>query len=236
VVNSTPHDAAPEAAAVLTAGAPLGPASTHAAGEMTDAELTESQDRFIALWGEMASRWGVPRTMAEAHALLFVHGEPMHAEGIMERLRISRGNASMTLRTLVEWGIITRQHARGDRREYFRAEQDVWKLFATVARARKRREIDPLVEGLSRCRTTPTQGRGAAARSAHNARVDELLAAVELVDGLSERLVGAHGGALRGAVLALAKIANFTAPRKARSARNSSPAVDSSHNDDGGGA
>lgn len=181
-----------------------------------DQELLESQDRFIALWGEMASRWGVPRTMAEAHALLFVHGEALHAEAIMERLRISRGNASMTLRTLVEWGIITRQHARGDRREYFRAEQDVWKLFATVARARKRREIDPLVEGLSRCRTTPVRGRDGAARAAHNARVDELLGAVQLVDGLSERLVGADGGALRNATIALSKLVGLVKPLRSR--------------------
>ncbi len=181
-----------------------------------DRELVASQDSFIALWGEMASRWGVPRTMAEAHALLFVHGDPLHAEAIMERLRISRGNASMTLRTLVEWGIITRHHARGDRREYFRAEQDVWKLFATVARARKRREIDPLVEGLARCRTTPMRGRDGAARAAHNARVDELLSAVQLVDGLSERLVGADGGALRTATMTLSKLVGLVRPLRKR--------------------
>ncbi len=223
-MNQTPPNA-PQLAdrpgtsvAVPVANAPLesAPSATPADATARDAELIDSQDRFIALWGEMASRWGVPRTMAEAHALLFVHGEPLHAEAIMERLRISRGNASMTLRTLVEWGIIARHHARGDRREYFRAEQDVWKLFATVARARKRREIDPLVEGLARCRTTPARGREAAARAAHNSRVDELLAAVELVDSLSERLIAADGGALRGAVLTLSKIASFVKPRRKR--------------------
>lgn len=171
-----------------------------------DQELLDSQDRFIALWGEMGSRWGVPRTMAEIHALLFVHGEALHAEAIMDRLRISRGNVSMTLRTLVEWGIITRQHARGDRREYFRAEQDVWKLFATVARARKRREIDPLVEGLARCKTSAIRGREGASRSAHNARVDELLQAVRVVDGISERLVATDGTGLRAAAFAMSKI------------------------------
>ncbi|MDZ4754803.1 MAG: MarR family transcriptional regulator [Phycisphaerae bacterium] len=194
--------------------APPPPRSPRAGGpdQITDTELGNSQDRFIALWGEMGSRWGVPRTMAEVHALLFVHGDPLHADAIMDRLRISRGNVSMTLRTLVEWGIITRQHERGDRREYFRAEQDVWKLFATVARARKRREIDPLVEGLSRCRTSPLRGREGAARSAHNARVDELLDAVQLLDGVSERLVGADGGALRRTTVALAKLVGFVSP------------------------
>ena len=182
------------------------PTSSHLAPTETDRELVESQDRFISLWGEMGSRWGVPRTMAEAHALLFVHGEPLHAEAIMDRLRISRGNVSMTLRTLVEWGIITRHHERGDRREYFRAEQDVWKLFATVARARKRREIDPLVEGLDRCKTAASRGREGARRSVHNARVDELLNAVRIVDGISERLVAADGSGLRTAALTLSKL------------------------------
>jgi DNA-binding transcriptional regulator GbsR (MarR family) len=181
-------------------------ASLGTAAEPADLELVQAQDRFIALWGEMGSRWGVPRTMAEAHALLFVHGDPLHAEAIMERLRISRGNVSMTLRTLVEWGIITRHHERGDRREYFRAEQDVWKLFATVARARKRREIDPLVEGLDRCRTAAGRGREAARRTVHNARVEELLSAVRVVDGISERLVAADGGGLRNAALTLSKV------------------------------
>lgn len=175
-----------------------------------DADLIESQDRFIALWGEMGSRWGVPRTMAEAHALLFIHGEPLHAEAIMDRLRISRGNVSMTLRTLVEWGIITRHHERGDRREYFRAEQDVWKLFATVARARKRREIDPLVDGLDRCKTAPSRsrdgGRDGGRRGAHNARVEELLQAVRVIDGISERLVATDGSGLRRATLTLGKL------------------------------
>jgi DNA-binding transcriptional regulator GbsR (MarR family) len=183
-------------------------------GRVTDAELAASQDRFIALWGEMASRWGVPRTMAEAHALLFVHGEPLDVEAIMQRLRISRGNASMTLRTLVEWGIISRQLQRGERREFFRAEHDVWRLFATVARARKRREIDPLLEGLNRCRAPA--GRGP--RTVHNARMDELLEAVRLLDGVSDRLTSTDGSGLRTTAIALAKLVGFIAPRKRGSA------------------
>ncbi|MFO0828583.1 MAG: MarR family transcriptional regulator [Phycisphaerales bacterium] len=194
---------------------PAAPASGVAPSD--DRELLSSQDRFIALWGEMASRWGVPRTMAEAHALLFVHGEPLDVETIMDRLRISRGNVSMTLRTLVEWGIISRQLQRGERREFFRAEQDVWRLFATVARARKRRELDPLVDGLAQCRTTTTaRARESAARAAHNARVDELLDAVRLLDGVSERLTSADGGGLRSAAVALAKLVGFISPAPKR--------------------
>lgn len=194
--------------------------SADSATASVDEDLRAAQDRFIALWGEMAARWGVPRTMAEAHALLFMVGEPLDVEAIMERLRISRGNASMTLRTLVEWGIINRQLQRGERREYFRAEQDVWRLFATVARARKRREIDPLVDGLTRCRTGAGAGHQSRARSAHNARVEELLSAVTLLDGVSDRLTSADGGGLRKAAVTLAKLVGFVSPG-ARSARRS---------------
>src|SRR5262249_2651660 len=140
----------------------------------------------------------------------FVHGEPLDVEAIMQRLRISRGNASMTLRTLVEWGIINRQLQRGERREFFRAEHDVWRLFATVARARKRRAIDPLIEGRDRGRAPA--GRGP--RAAHNARMDELLDAVRLLDGVADRLTSTDGGGLRTAAVALAKLVGFVAPRK----------------------
>ncbi len=163
------------------------------------AALEAARDRFIGLWGEMGSNWGVPRSMAEIHALLFIVGEPLNADAIMSRLQISRGNASMTLRTLVEWGIISRVHNRGDRRDYFRAEQDVWKLFATILRARKRRELDPLMESLRGCRMAGDSAEAAAAAerdpaaAAHDHRVGSMLSLVELLDRVSERLLGPHG-------------------------------------------
>jgi len=109
---------------------------------------TSPADGFIRLWGEMGTHWGVPRTMTQVHALLFILGRPLNTDDIMSRLAISRGNASMTLRTLVDWGMITRTHNPRDRKDYYAAEQDVWKLFATIARARKRREIEPLLGSL----------------------------------------------------------------------------------------
>ena len=92
-------------------------------------DLKEAQDRFIAIWGQMAGAWGISRTMAEVHALLFITGESLCTDDVMDRLEISRGNASMSLRALLDWGIVERAHRRGDRKEYFRAEQDVWSLF-----------------------------------------------------------------------------------------------------------
>ncbi|MGQ0627727.1 MAG: GbsR/MarR family transcriptional regulator, partial [Phycisphaerales bacterium] len=98
--------------------------------------LLDGQDRFIAAWGQMGSTWGISRTMAEAHALLYITGQPLCTDEVMERLKISRGNASMSLRALLDWGIIRRASKRGDRKEYFEAEQDVWTLLKAVVRER----------------------------------------------------------------------------------------------------
>jgi len=114
--------------------------------------LERSQALFIRRWGEMGGYWGINRTMAELHALLYISPEPLCTDDIMERLQISRGNASMNLRQLVDWGLIHRVHKKGDRKEYFVSETDVWEMFETIARERKRREVEPIVETIRRCR------------------------------------------------------------------------------------
>jgi DNA-binding transcriptional regulator GbsR (MarR family) len=167
--------------------------------------LREARERFVALWGQMASNWGIPRTMAEVHALLFIAGEPMNTDDVMQSLDISRGNASMTLKALQEWGVVSRVHIRGDRKEYFRAEQDIWKLFRTILRERKKREIDPLLEALRACRELTSSGStssggsrrigpNAAAIAEHNARLDSMLAFIEMVDAISQRLIASGKG------------------------------------------
>ena len=112
------------------------------------ARLTDMQERFVLHWGEMADAWGIPRTMGQIHALLYISPRPLSTDEIMERLKISRGNASMTLRSLEDWGIIHRVHFRGDRREYFQSITDIWELFRAIVRERKRREFDPLMRSL----------------------------------------------------------------------------------------
>ncbi len=113
-----------------------------------DRSLHQAQDRFVEVWGQMAGAWGISRTMAQVHAILFISGEPLCSDDIMERLEISRGNASMSLRALVDWGIIERIHRRGDRKEYYKAEQDVWAMFRAIVRERTKREVDPLLASL----------------------------------------------------------------------------------------
>jgi DNA-binding transcriptional regulator GbsR (MarR family) len=96
----------------------------------------------------MGSLWGINRTMAQIHALLFISPEPLSANEIMEELQISRGNVSMGLRELIAWGIVNRVHVKGERREFYTTEKDVWKMFRIIARERKRREVDPTIDVL----------------------------------------------------------------------------------------
>ncbi|MBC7784894.1 MAG: transcriptional regulator [Burkholderiales bacterium] len=114
-------------------------------------QLRLVQDDFIRKWGEMGQIWGINRTMAEIHALLYISGTPLCMDDVMERLHISRGNSSMSLRSLCEWGIIRRSHRRGERREYFESLSDVWEMFSIIAAERKRREMDPVLETIKNC-------------------------------------------------------------------------------------
>ncbi len=111
----------------------------------------ESRLLFIRRWGEMGATWGISRTMAEIHALMFVSTESLCTDDVMERLQVSRGNASMNLRQLVNWGLIHRVHRPGDRKEYFACETDVWQMFETITRERRRREVEPIIETIERC-------------------------------------------------------------------------------------
>src|SRR2546426_9713836 len=114
-------------------------------------KLHTAQDLSIRRWGEMGQTWGINRTMAEIHALLYITGQPLCTDDVMERLHISRGNASMSLRALCDWGIIRRLHRRGERREYFESLSDVWEMFSIIAAERKRREMDPVLETIKQC-------------------------------------------------------------------------------------
>src|SRR5436190_270959 len=114
-------------------------------------QLWTAQDLFIRRWGEMGQTWGINRTMAEIHALLYITAQPLCTDDVMERLHISRGNASMSLRALCDWGIIRRMHKRGERREYFESLSDVWEMFSIIAAERKRREMDPVLETIKQC-------------------------------------------------------------------------------------
>lgn len=106
------------------------------------------KEKFILHWGEMGTRWGINRTMAQVQALLFISEQPLSADEVMNELQISRGNVSMSLRELINWGIVNKMHIKGERKEFYTTEKDVWELFKIILRERKKREIDPTVDVL----------------------------------------------------------------------------------------
>jgi len=112
-------------------------------------ELAEGKAKFIEAWGKLGSEWGINRTMAQVHALLLLSPNALTTEEIMEELKISRGNANMTLRDLINWGLIEKQHRAGERKEYFFAEKDTWVIARQVAQERKKRELDPMLKILN---------------------------------------------------------------------------------------
>ena len=127
------------------------PGRTRAPLTPTPQKLQSAQDTIIRRRGEMGQTWGINRTMAEIHALCYIVGQPLCTDDVMERLHISRGNASMSLRALCDWGIVRRLHKRGERREYFESLNDVWEMFSIIAAERKRREMDPVLETIKQC-------------------------------------------------------------------------------------
>jgi DNA-binding transcriptional regulator GbsR (MarR family) len=116
-----------------------------------DSRLQQAQDQFVIQWGRMSSSWGINRTMAQIHALLLTTEDAYTVDEIMQRLHISRGNASMNLRDLVDWGIIQRTRLPGDRKDRYQSNGDLYTMFARVVRERKRREIDPTTAGIKEC-------------------------------------------------------------------------------------
>lgn len=116
-------------------------------------ELPEAKQKFIESWGKLGSEWGINRTMAQVHALLLLSPEALTTEDIMLELNISRGNANMNLRDLMDWGLIDKQLKPGERKEYFFADKDTWNIARQVAKERKRRELDPVIKVLNELST-----------------------------------------------------------------------------------
>lgn len=111
-------------------------------------ELTPMMDRFILHWGEMGARWGVNRSVAQVHALLYLSPRPLHAEEITETLQIARSNVSTSIKELQAWGLVKLTHVKGDRRDHFEALKDNWTILTTIVEERKKREIDPTLSVL----------------------------------------------------------------------------------------
>lgn len=128
-------------------------------------KLDEAKQQFLQSWGVLGSGWGINRTMAQIHALLLISPEPLSADEVMEELQISRGNANMNLRELINWGIVEKVLKPGERREYFLAEKDIWKVAMRIVKERKRRELDPIVEVLDGLKDIDGDPKDAATKS-----------------------------------------------------------------------
>ena len=111
-------------------------------------EYQEAKNKFISTWGSLGTLWGINKAMAQIQALLFISTNPLSMEDIMEHLKISRGNTSMNLRQLIDWGIVTKILVSGERKEFFTTEKDVQELARIVAKERSRREIKPVIKVL----------------------------------------------------------------------------------------
>jgi len=119
----------------------------------------EAKDKFISHWGSLGSLWGINKAMAQIHALLLISPTPLSVEEIMEELKISRGNTSMNLRQLIDWGIVFKENKAGDRKEYFTSEKDVQELARQVAKERSRREIKPVIKVLKEVSSIEDDGK-----------------------------------------------------------------------------
>lgn len=114
-------------------------------------KLTPTMQRCVLHWGEMAGRWGISRSVAQIHALLFLAPEPLTAEAIAETLNVARSNVSVSLKELQTWDLVSVTHQLGDRRDYFQARKDIWEVLTMIMDGRKKREIDPTLQMLREC-------------------------------------------------------------------------------------
>src|SRR6185436_410695 len=114
-------------------------------------KLSPVQQKFILHWGEMGTRWGINRTVAQIHALLYIAPKPLNAEDIAQTLRVARSNVSNSLKELQGWGIVKMVHVLGDKRDHFESMKEAWEMFRVVLDERKKREIDPTIAMLRRC-------------------------------------------------------------------------------------
>jgi DNA-binding transcriptional regulator GbsR (MarR family) len=133
-------------------------------------KLSPVEERFILHWGEMGVRWGINRTVAQMHALLFISPKPLTAEDICDALGVARSNVSNSLRELQNWKIVKVVHIMGDRRDHFESMKDVWELFRVVLDERKRREIDPTLAVLKECIEAAAKDKGTSGHTAQRLR------------------------------------------------------------------
>jgi DNA-binding transcriptional regulator GbsR (MarR family) len=155
---------------------------------MPEDPVARCQSEFVDQWGALGSAWGINRSMAQIHARLLIAPESMSTDALIEELGISRGNANTNLRELVGWGLVRTVVVRGERRQYFEAEKSVWRIFCTIARERKRRELEPALAMLRGLHDRTRSLRTRDGKALHS-QIGALADFVETVTGIIDRVV-----------------------------------------------
>jgi DNA-binding transcriptional regulator GbsR (MarR family) len=166
--------------------------------------LTSVGQKFVLHWGEMGTRWGINRTVAQVHALLFLSQKPLPADEISTTLAVARSNVSTSLRELQGWRIVRVVHVLGDRRDHFESTKDVWEIFRIVSEERKRREIDPTLRVLAEC-VQELKANGAAEAYTRE-RLTDMLEFLTAMTGLFEEIIRMPTGALKSVVKLRGKV------------------------------
>ena len=170
----------------------------------TKKTLTPVTQKFVLHWGEMGTRWGINRTVAQVHALLFLSAKPVPADEIAETLAVARSNVSTSLRELQGWGIVRVVHVLGDRRDHFESLKDVWEMFRIVSEERKRREIDPTLRVLGEC--LQEMKSGAENDTFARERLESMLEFLAGMTGMFEEILRMPTGTLKSVVKMRGKV------------------------------
>jgi DNA-binding transcriptional regulator GbsR (MarR family) len=150
----------------------------------------EALDQFLLLWGEMGPAWGINKTMAQIHALLYAVDSPMDTDSIMMELDVSRGNANMNLRKLTKWGLVIKTQLGGSRKEYFTAEKDVWVIASIIIQERQYRELIPVKQNLKEClELLPKTGKNADDAQIFRERIEDFIKVLDLFEEFSAALL-----------------------------------------------
>lgn len=151
----------------------------------------EALEQFLLLWGEMAPAWGINKTMAQIHALLYAEEDPLDTDAIMAQLDISRGNANMNLRKLTEWGLVSKHQQEGSRKEYFTAEKDVWIIASIIIQERQYRELAPVKQNLIECLQLleDRETQGDADTAVFRERIEDFIKVLDLFEEFSAALL-----------------------------------------------
>ena len=174
--------------------------------------LTPVAQKFILHWGEMGTRWGINRTVAQVHALLFLAPKPVPADEIATTLAVARSNVSTSLRELQGWGIVRVVHVLGDRRDHFESIKDVWEIFRIVSEERKRREIDPTLKAIGECVAELKANPQGDAYTRE--RLESMLEFLTVMTGLFEEILHMPTGALKGVVKLRGKVVTLLGQKK----------------------